>query len=229
MTGRSEGGFSLVPEHRPSAPGRGVPYRTTRERAVTVLPASFRLETIGRLGARPATARASSGSHQGSRGSQLADVPVPVAVSHVSVSGIRPVHRCDPVPPCLLARGSAVPIVVVAVEHVVSIGRGFVRSARPGMRPCPHGGGRGRCRASRRCTFSSNPCCDGSARRSGSRRMSVLANRLAWTHTAPRWAAPGARLYPARSHDRRLRTARRIRMTSPLHEVQRRVVGHGQG
>ena len=53
---------------------------------------------------------------------------------------------------------------------------------------------------------------------------------VAWTCTRPpRCAAPVARLYPTRSHDLRLRTARRIRMTSPLHEVQRTLVGHGQG
>ena len=54
--------------------------------------------------------------------------------------------------------------------------------------------------------------------------------RVAWTCTRPpRCAAPVARLYPTHGHDLRLRTARRIRMTSPLHEAQRRVVGHGQG
>jgi len=38
--------------------------------------------------------------------------------------------------------------------------------------------------------------------------------RTAWLgrKRPPRWAAPVARLYPTRSHDLRLRTARRIRM-----------------
>ena len=46
----------------------------------------------------------------------LANDPVPIAVPHVPVRGVRPGDGCDPMPPRLLARDPAVAVVIVAGE-----------------------------------------------------------------------------------------------------------------
>ena len=73
----------------------------------------------------------------------LAYDPVPVTIAHVPVRGVRPVDGCDPVPARLLARDPAVPVVVVASEHVVPTSAPSGISCRCRCRPAHHGLHRG--------------------------------------------------------------------------------------